>query len=481
MLKKLLTFMKKFIIEDPFRTASEKDFIKEYIDDTVISDFVIDEEFMINQEKFASAYPYMLNPRCSDFYSNIYDSFKFIYEVDNILDEVFCAGLTLNRAEVLMNMCSCLSVVSTNAMIYIDDDFSFAKKYSLVKDLHAMAKAMYDSKMLVHIALKGYSRDDVLCISEFEELHNRLSCKYIRNGIAVLKLFHILAMLQVSPLHNDGVHRIAKKLIQLLREILYDKRIIKMIADTDINGVNKKFHKSTRIKIYFEMSNSDRYCIRLDLPHQGEENIHLNMNEPARKQSTGFPFNGDELHKAHSICGDDSVFDELFYFKDDLYWFKSNYIATVNKIGKTDAQKENELKKFRHDRGHLSIFLPDEENIKSVSDFSAAFAELMTEYYKESIYGDTDNDDESLYQYMLFQDIIFDAIIEIKYNDIKNKLFRYKESQGTPDLIEKTKCCFDRYIKEKFPTDTKLNEYTKIEMTFCEFVSKCLDYLDDIV
>ena len=114
-------------------------------------------------------------------------------------------------------------------------------------------------------------------------------------------------------------------------------------------------------------------------------------------------------------------------------------------------------------------------------DFSSAFAELMTEYYKESIYGDTDNDDETLYQYMLFQDFIFDAIIEIKDGDIKNKLFRYKDPRVIPDLIEKIKYCFDRYIKIKFPTDTKLNEYTKKRMTFCEFVSKCLDYIDDIL
>ena len=57
----------------------------------------------------------------------------------------------------------------------------------------------------------------------------------------------------------------------------------KMIVDTDIYGANKKFHKSTRIEVYFEMSNSGRYCIRLDHLYQGEETIHLNMNEPSRK------------------------------------------------------------------------------------------------------------------------------------------------------------------------------------------------------
>ena len=50
--------------------------------------------------------------------------------------------------------------------------FPFQKKYSLAKDLYILARAMYDSKMIVHIALNEYLRDDVLYISEFEELHN---------------------------------------------------------------------------------------------------------------------------------------------------------------------------------------------------------------------------------------------------------------------------------------------------------------------
>ena len=481
MLKELLTFIKKLVIEDPYHTENEEDFIKEYIDDIDTCGFVIDEEFKIKREKSISTYPYMPNPYYCDFYSNIYNSFKFNYEVDNVLDEIFCEGLTLNRAEALMILCSLLSTVSTNAMIYIDDDFSFAKKYSLAKDLHLLAKAMYDSMMIIHSTSdEDFSRDDVLYISEFEELENSLSCQYIRNGIAVLKLFHILAMLQISPLHNEGVHKIAKKIIQLLREVLYDKRIIKMIVDTDLNGFNKIFHKSTRIKIYFAMSNSDRYCIRLDLPHQGEETIHLNINEPAHKRSTGFPFNGDEIQKACSICDDNSIFDELFYFKDDMFWFRSNFIETVTKIGKTDAEKATNLKRFRHDRGHLSISLPDDEDIEAVSAFSTAFAEAITDYDKVSIYGDTDNNDGILYQYMIFQDYIFDTVIKIKANDIHQKLLGENLSQLSADSIDQTKLrnLFVKYIKEKFPFDIKPNEYADSNISLCKLLLKCLNCID---
>lgn len=97
MLKELVTIIKKLVTEDAFHISSEKDFIKEYIDETIDCGFAIDEELMINCDRFVSIYPYLPNPIYSDFYNNIYNSFKFIYDVDTILDEIFCDGLTLNR------------------------------------------------------------------------------------------------------------------------------------------------------------------------------------------------------------------------------------------------------------------------------------------------------------------------------------------------------------------------------------------------
>ena len=193
----------------------------------------------------------------------------------------------------------------------------------------------------------------IIVVLGIDIIDNRLCCKYICNGIAVLKLFHVLALIYISPLYPDGVHRIAKELIQQLREILYDKRIIKMVVDTDGSGMNDKPHKTTRLKIYFAMNNSDRYCIRLDFPHIGEESIHLNMNEPGQKQSTGLPFSGELYEEACRICKNSDIFSKLFYYRDDLYWFRSGFATVLKDICRDNAEKGKELKEFYHNRAHV--------------------------------------------------------------------------------------------------------------------------------
>ena len=280
------------IKEDLYCTSYENEFNKKYLVSAENKHSEINKDLMTNREQFALKYPYLPEPLFGGFYSNLYDAFKFIYEIEIVLDQILYEGLTFDRANTLMNLCCFLKTTSTYAMINIDNDFSFAKKYSLADDIYFMAKSMFDAQMTIHATSnRNLSLDQVITLTKFDDLESRLCCKYIHNGIAVLKLFHILAILQISPYYTDGVHKIAKKLIQSLREALYNKRVVKLVVDIDTQGYNQKAHKTTRMKIYFAMNNSDRYCIRLDFPHEGENNIHLNINEPAHKQSTGFPFN----------------------------------------------------------------------------------------------------------------------------------------------------------------------------------------------
>lgn len=484
MIKESLTLIKSLMTEDVYHTSNEKDFMEKYIDATGHDAFTIDEKLMIDCDRFASIYPYMPNPKYSCFYNNIYNSFKFIYEIEKVLDYIQYDGLSLNRAKALMNSCSILTTVSTNAMIYIDDDFSFDKKYSLAKDIYIMSKNIYDELMFVYASsLDDMSRDDIILLTDFDELESRLSCKYIRNGIAALKLFHILAIFQALPIYSDGVHKIAKKLIQSLREVFFNKRIIKLVVDVDTQGLNSKAHKTTRIKIIFSMGNSDRYCIRLDFPHEGEDNIHLNINEPAHKHSSGFPFGENGRIEAFNICQDDAVFNELFYFQDDLYWFRSNYAAVIKRIGKNNKEQGQALEDFLQKMRHLVLLSPDEGNLASVSEFSAALAEAITEYDELSVYGTTDSSDDELYQYALFQDFIFDIIIRIKaketYNVVLGKHINRSNSEPVDLAMIKSKLC--DYIKEKFSQDELLVKYSNDDMAFVDFISKCLDRIDQYV
>lgn len=351
--KASLGYIKSMMDEDTYHTAYRTDFENRFVEPFESSDSVVDNHKRFPPDIFDNGSFKAPSLLLSRFCNNLYPLFLFIYEIELILEQILYDGLTLNRAESLMDLCCFLSVNSSSVLIDIDDEFSYEKKYSLAKDIHILSSNMYDLLNLRVCTSNNLSRDDVLEITSYDEIDNRLCCKYICNGIAVLKLFHVLALIYISPLYPDGVHRIAKELIQQLREILYDKRIIKMVVDTDGSGMNDKPHKTTRLKIYFAMNNSDRYCIRLDFPHIGEESIHLNMNEPGQKQSTGLPFSGELYEEACRICKNSDIFSKLFYYRDDLYWFRSGFATVLKDICRDNAEKGKELKEFYHNRAHV--------------------------------------------------------------------------------------------------------------------------------
>ena len=464
--------------ETLYSTQNECDFIERYVE---ASSFHLDEDLMGDRAQFAQLFPFMPNPLRSGFYSDLYSSFLFVFEIEKTLDNIEHHGMNLENIESLNSLCGLLCVASTDAMISIDEEFLFSKKYSLAQDIYVMAKNMYDSMLFAH-TIRGVemSPDQVVHVTSYDEIENRLCVKYIRNGIEVLKLFHLLAVLQVSPLYSDGGHLVAKRLIKELREILFDKRILKLVVDFDINGLNPKPHKSTRLKIYFVMSNSDRYCIRLDFSHPGEECIHLNLNEPGHKQSTGFPLEGKNYEELISICGDENVFDKLFYYRDDMYWFRSNYAKTIKSLKKDDEKLANSLEQFHHNRAHLVLFSSDDDNTKAVVEFSEAFAEAMGCYENTCIYGQTDSDDDEFYQYTLFQDYIFDTIIKVRSYELQIRIGDFVVQKEMGELEAELKSMFRRYIEEKMPQDEELMLYADTEEDFHGFLLKCIDRLDSL-
>lgn len=476
-----LGFVKGMISENPIRTKNEDEFTKEFVE---IPTFFITKDIFMDYNRSPATYLYLSNSLRTEFYINLFNSFKFIYEIELILDQIEYDGMNLECTEALMTLCSFLLSTSTNVMIDIDRDsgFSFEKKYSLFFDVYDMATSMYNTaKLTIHYPTTEIAHSDINRLTQYDEIDSRLCCKYIRNGITVVKLFHILVLLQVTPLYSEGVHQISKILIQQLRDILFDKRIIKLVIDSDTHGVNPKPHKSTRLKIIFSMGNSDRYCIRLDFPHEGENSIHLNLNEPAHKQSTGLPFNSDKYTEALRICKDKSLFDKLFYYRDDLFWFRSDFSSQIKAIENDDNQRES-LKAFLHERAHIAISSSDKENLNAVTLFSEALAEAIIDYENHSIYGETDSDDNNLYQYILFQDFIFDTVIKIRTNcllfHIGDKIYSHYDDyyELENNLID----LFRKYIKEKFPYDKELLRLCALEIDLPTFFSKCLDYLDQM-
>lgn len=478
--KKSLGLFKYRQAEDVYRILKEKEFEEKYVEIPSID--YLREKDLSNMQRNEILDLMALE----SFFMNIYAALRFGYEIDDILDQMEYEGINFENAEALLNMCGLLSVNSTNVMLYLGNgDFSKTKHYALCEDVITMVRSIYETMAIYHSVSddKNITIRDTIEITNFDRIENRLSCRYIRSGLLIMKLFHVLAVLQKSPFYSDEIHSVSAKLIDKLREILFDKRIIKVVIDSDVNGENDKPHKSTRIKIYFAMGNSDRYCIRLDFPHEGEDSIHLNMNQPGIKQSIGFPFGVKEYKKFKDDYHGRVKLSDLFYFRDDLYWFKSGYTSALENI--VDEDLKYKLEQFMHERAHIKISSADPENKKAVALFSCAFAEAMIEYEViPNIYGKTDSEDELTFKYALLLDYIYDSVIKLRNHEIGNMLrvgeYCYKKESDIKNSLSKIIDVFREYLQEKFPRDHELLSYTNNCSDITDFFEKCLNYVEKI-
>ena len=313
--------------------------------------------------------------------------------------------------------------------------------------------------------------DEPLIVTKYDETLYRLDCKFIRNGLSVIRLFLILVLFQISPGYSSAVHQIARSLTEILRDTLFDKRVLKSIIDFDTKGYGEKPHSTTRLKMYFILGNSDRYCIRLDFPHKGAESIHMNINEPVHKSSTGFPFRGKDYIRAFEICKSSECFDKLFYQYDDLYWFRSGYASEVKRIKKVDAELGEALEKFLFDRAHLVV--TSKENMMAVSDFTENFEEAIVSCEGKSIYGNTSDDDGEFFQLMLFQDYILDETIKLRCYEMESKIGLSKECDENKlkKHEEELLSLFGEYIHTKFPSNAALGECVNQYVDLCGFIN----------
>ena len=290
----------------------------------------------------------------------------------------------------------------------------------------------------------------------------------------------VLVLFQKTPYYSSGVSNISKTLIPILREVLFNKRIVKIVVDADTHGYNEKKHKTTRMSIVFAIDNGDYYCIRLDFPHAGEFSIHLNINEPGKKRSTGFPFGKEKYTDVLTICKRKDVFDSLFYEMDNLYWFRSNYAEVVDEIKKTDKDNGCELEKFHHDCAHIVLFSSDEESKEAVTSFSEALAEALEEFEGISVYNSSTSISNQFYRYERVQDFLFKIVRGIRDCDMYSRI-GYEEDniEGARKRIEqleiKAREQVCEFIQSALPDDEDLKECISQNNEFCVFLSRCFN------
>lgn len=158
----------------------------------------------------------------------------------------------------------------------------------------------------------------------------------MQKQLTLQKFILILLLIYASPEYDDLYKDFSYNLINILCELMYCGEITKIyIQDGYFNNsipINERGSKdyTTRLSILFSMDNNDIYIARIDLPHKGEPNIHINLEEIIEDKilATGYPF---EFGEIEDLNLDSDDINTLFFKFNDYYWFKSEFKAALNK------------------------------------------------------------------------------------------------------------------------------------------------------
>lgn len=260
-------------------------------------------------------------------------------------------------------------------------------------------------------------------------LNKKIDKDILITGITFMQIQAILLLMECSTLYSKNVRMISKSILMIFKEILANARIRKIEIDTAIctGTIRKGTKKTTGIKIFFALENLDRYCLRLDFPHKGEEFLHYNLHEPGRK--TALPLS---INQYNELKNKYVSVDDIFFRFGNLYWFRNNFISKLDKLSPPDYTEEyesysafrKEMLQLFQDQGHYRIF-SDDISKDDMIDFIGAFGSALSQNNISSAsYADTDNDniDKELTKIKL-KDILSNALAIYQRCSIEEQFF----------------------------------------------------------
>ena len=203
----------------------------------------------------------------------------------------------LYEIEKLQNMSLMASMINT-FMSSLIMDFDFESFYKLDFNANYMPSpmlteyigGMYKTELLKQQYMEILGQTTLL-ESELIELNRKIDREILVTGISFMQIQAILLLMESSKLYPVYVSKIAKNILLIFKEMLANSRIKKIEIDSAISAgvIRHGIRKTTGMKIFFALENSDRYCLRIDFPHEGAEYLHLNLHEPHRQ--TAIPLN----------------------------------------------------------------------------------------------------------------------------------------------------------------------------------------------
>lgn len=216
----------------------------------------------------------------------------------------------LYEIEKLQNMSLMASMINT-FMSSLIMDFDFESYYKLDFNANYMPSpmlteyigGMYKTELLKQQYMETLGQTTLL-ESELIELNRKIDREILVTGISFMQIQAILLLMESSKLYPVYVSKIAKNILLIFKEMLANSRIEKIEIDSVISAgvIRRGIRKTTGMKIFFALENSDRYCLRIDFPHEGAEYLHLNLHEPHRQ--TAIPLNYKQYSMLKKQYGD---------------------------------------------------------------------------------------------------------------------------------------------------------------------------------
>ena len=325
----------------------------------------------------------------------------------------------LYEIEKLQNMSLMASMINT-FMSSLIMDFDFESFYKLDFNANYMPSpmlteyigGMYKTELLKQQYMETLGQTTLL-ESELIELNRKIDREILVTGISFMQIQAILLLMESSKLYPVYVSKIAKNILLIFKEMLANSRIEKIEIDSVISAgvIRRGIRKTTGMKIFFALENSDRYCLRIDFPHEGAEYLHLNLHEPHRQ--TAIPLNYKQYSMLKKQYGDLS---NLFFNFGNMYWFRYNFIEKLDKCSLIEGC-ENNNKNFIAEFGKALIHT----QIYETSYFCTEIENIDDKLTKIKL-RDIFINAFALYQRFYLEEKIFQKSYKVGYDKLKEKL-----------------------------------------------------------
>ena len=270
--------------------------------------------------------------------------------------------------------------------MYADNIMDLSQNHMLMPDIMYYFKP--HKKLLSFLEL--IYKEDVTCREFLNEKETHLfpvlcmSCETIilRKKIDVLKFILVFLIMIKSPEYSPEWKMYAYQFIEACKDMFFCATLHRMViqkAELEGEAADRcSADNTTRMQMIFSLENNDIYILRIDMPHQGEEKLHINIEECHELGviASGFPLKTSEskCFELKKLLG--SHFDELFYTAGNRIWFRTRF---KNKLQHADIESEirERVEQIFNEQSHKEIITNySEEQV-------LAFFEEVKKYLEE--------------------------------------------------------------------------------------------------